>query len=78
MYASTAELKNVVVLGLGCGGIMAARGLASKLPPTHRLMAITEHAFGFWPIGALRGAVVPGMSPFTFLISCRILSTIAM
>lgn len=67
MTSSTAELRNVVVLGLGCGGIMAARGLASKLPPTHRLVAITEHAFGFWPIGALRGAVVPGKHSSIFL-----------
>lgn len=52
-------VKNVVVIGLGQGGTSAARELASKLPETHRVVAITTTEAGFYPIAALRAAVVP-------------------
>ncbi|KAM0750512.1 FAD/NAD(P)-binding domain-containing protein [Meredithblackwellia eburnea MCA 4105] len=56
----SAPLQNVVIIGLGIAGASAAAGLAKGLPPTHRVVAITENEYGFWPIGSLRAAVVPG------------------
>ncbi|EPQ30492.1 uncharacterized protein PFL1_02018 [Pseudozyma flocculosa PF-1] len=49
-------LKNVVVVG-AASGIVTANLLASKLPPTHRLVLIEANEVAFWPIGALRAAV---------------------
>lgn len=55
-------MKNVVVVGAGVIGSNAASQLASKLPPTHRVVLISETDFGYWPIGSLRAAVAPGAS----------------
>lgn len=52
--------RNVVIIGLGLAGAGAAKLLADKLPPSHRVVGITEKDFGFFPIGSLRAAVVPG------------------
>ncbi|KAK4701801.1 apoptosis-inducing factor 2, partial [Phenoliferia sp. Uapishka_3] len=61
------ELKNVILVGLGPAGITAAKSLASSLPATHRLIAINQEEFGFWPIASLRAAVVPGWEDKTTL-----------
>ncbi|KAI5474622.1 FAD-dependent pyridine nucleotide-disulfide oxidoreductase [Pseudohyphozyma bogoriensis] len=52
--------KNVVVVGLGAAGMGLAKALAKTLPSSHRIIAITEHNYGFFPPAALRAAVVPG------------------
>lgn len=64
---STTEVKNILIVGLGVGGIAVVSGLAAKLPLTHRLVVVTEHEFGYWPIGSLRAAVVPGKKTIKLL-----------
>lgn len=51
------ELKNVLVIGLGLGGAPAAKELARDLPATHRVVAISEKSFAFFPVASLRAAV---------------------
>jgi hypothetical protein len=34
--------------------------LIQKLPSTHRVISICEKEYAYWPIGALRAAVIPG------------------
>ncbi|KAM0749231.1 FAD/NAD(P)-binding domain-containing protein [Meredithblackwellia eburnea MCA 4105] len=60
MSPAPEELKNVVVIGLGFAGVEAAKLLAAKLPPTHRVIAISDLSFAYNPIASLRAAVVPG------------------
>ncbi|BGP42274.1 hypothetical protein JCM10449v2_006279 [Rhodotorula kratochvilovae] len=55
----TAPVKNVVLVGLGPAAVPAAQALAASLPKDYRLVAIAGSE-GYWPIAALRAAVVPG------------------
>ncbi|GAA5899569.1 hypothetical protein JCM5296_006947 [Sporobolomyces johnsonii] len=52
-------LQNVVCIGTGLAGTTAIEALADSLPPSHRIVAIAPVP-GYWPIAALRAAVVPG------------------
>ncbi|GAA5874585.1 hypothetical protein JCM1840_002237 [Sporobolomyces johnsonii] len=52
-------LQNVVCIGTGLAGTSAIEALADSLPPSHRIVAIAPVP-GYWPIAALRAAVVPG------------------
>ncbi|KAK4687483.1 apoptosis-inducing factor 2, partial [Tremellales sp. Uapishka_1] len=54
------DLKNIVIIGGSCAGLSAANTLVPNLPTTHRILVIDALPFGFWPIAALRAAVVPG------------------
>ncbi|GAA6063296.1 hypothetical protein JCM10212_001415 [Sporobolomyces blumeae] len=55
----SADLKNVVIVGLGLAGTHALEALHKSLPPSHRIIAISPLP-GYWPVAALRAAVVPG------------------
>lgn len=59
------ELKNVVVVGLGIGGVVVAKALAAQLPKTHRVVGISENDFAYYPVASLRAATVPGELPLT-------------
>lgn len=63
----SSPLINVVVIGAGLAGAGVVDALASKLPKTHRLVVISETEAAFYPIAALRGAVVKGQ--LRYLIS---------
>lgn len=41
-------------------GHILANTLVPLLPPTHRIVLIDAAAYSYYPIAALRGAVVPG------------------
>ncbi len=41
-----AEKKNIVIIGLGLGSTVLAHSLEKTLPPTHRLVVITESDAG--------------------------------
>ncbi|KAI5479230.1 hypothetical protein MNV49_003924 [Pseudohyphozyma bogoriensis] len=56
----TNDLKNVLVIGFGPGGVTVAKELAAKLPKTHRVVAVSEHDFAYNPIGTMRASTVPG------------------
>ena len=51
-------LINVCVVGLGLSGAGAANSLASTLPTTHRIVAISSTESAYYPISSLRGSVV--------------------
>ena len=53
-----ADLINVVVVGLGLAGAPLCKSLAASLPATHRVVAITPHEYGYYPVASLRAAVV--------------------
>ncbi|KAM0790604.1 hypothetical protein ACM66B_004469 [Microbotryomycetes sp. NB124-2] len=55
-----ADLKNVVVIGIGLVGGDLVKQLAASLPSTHRLVAISSTDVAFYAPAALRAAVVPG------------------
>ena len=61
----SAPTKNVVLVGLGPAAVPAAQALAASLPKEYRLVAIAGSE-GYWPVGALRAAVVP-----VRLLPCR-------
>ncbi|CEQ40677.1 SPOSA6832_02334, partial [Sporobolomyces salmonicolor] len=52
-------LLNVVCIGTGLAGTSAIEALANSLPSSHRIVAVAPVP-GYWPIAALRAAVVPG------------------
>ncbi|CAD6917831.1 unnamed protein product [Tilletia controversa] len=54
------ELKNVVIVGASAAGATAARALVKSLPATHRIVLIDSDEQVFYPVAALRAAVVPG------------------
>lgn len=61
MTSTSSELKNVVVIGCGLAGAGAINELMHSLPPnSHRIVAISATESAFYPIAALRGAVVKG------------------
>lgn len=45
-------------------GANLANILVPDLPGTHRILLVDGLDFGFWPIGSIRAAVVPGQFPF--------------
>lgn len=49
-----------MVVGLGYGGLGAAKTLAGQLPPTQRVVVIHESEFAYNPVASLRAATVPG------------------
>ncbi|GAA6005150.1 NAD(P)/FAD-dependent oxidoreductase [Rhodotorula paludigena] len=51
--------KNIVIVGYGPAAAQTAQTLAPSLPSGYRIVAISSGP-GYWPIAALRGAVVPG------------------
>lgn len=53
------DLKNIVIIGASSGATLA-RALEKTLPLTHRIVMIDANEAAYWPVGALRGAVVPG------------------
>ncbi|KAI5477378.1 FAD-dependent pyridine nucleotide-disulfide oxidoreductase [Pseudohyphozyma bogoriensis] len=57
---SPAELKNVVVIGLGLGGTNAIEAIEKTLPASHRIVVITENEFAYFPLASIRAATVPG------------------
>lgn len=58
---ASSNLKNVVVIGCGLAGAGVINELAHSLPAnTHRIVAISATEGAFYPIAALRGAVVKG------------------
>lgn len=58
-----ADLKNVLIVGLGLAGVAAAKSIAAALPSTHRVVALSEKDFAYYPVGSLRAATVPGELP---------------
>ncbi|KAL7416583.1 hypothetical protein BDY24DRAFT_412755 [Mrakia frigida] len=60
------DLKNIVIVGASAAGAGLARALENKLPSTHRIVLIDANEFAFWPISALRAAVVPGWEEKSF------------
>ncbi|KAK4056996.1 hypothetical protein OIO90_001896 [Microbotryomycetes sp. JL221] len=56
----TSDLKNVVIVGVGLAAADLIHQLVSKLPSTHRVVAVSSSDFAFWAPAALRAAVVPG------------------
>jgi NADPH-dependent 2,4-dienoyl-CoA reductase/sulfur reductase-like enzyme len=55
------EYKNIVVVGLSLSGAEFVKGLRkSGIPAGYRLVGIDATEFIFYPIAALRAAVVPG------------------
>lgn len=61
--SSDSALLNVLVIGLGLAGAPAANALASSLPASHRIVAISGPAAAYYSVAALRGSVVPVSSP---------------
>lgn len=55
-----ADLKNVLIVGLGLAGVAAAKSIAAALPSTHRVVALSEKDFAYYPVVSLRAATVPG------------------
>jgi hypothetical protein len=43
-----------------CAGHTLANTLVPLLPPTHRIILIDASSYSYYPVAALRGAVVPG------------------
>ncbi|CAD6924487.1 unnamed protein product [Tilletia laevis] len=60
------ELKNVVIVGASAAGATAARALVKSLPATHRIVLIDSDEQVFYPVAALRAAVVPGWEDKVF------------
>lgn len=56
-------LKNFVIIGGATAGVTTAHALERTCPATHRIVLIDANEFAYWPIGALRGSVKPGMCP---------------
>ncbi|GAA5876986.1 hypothetical protein JCM16303_006360 [Sporobolomyces ruberrimus] len=50
--------KNVVIVGLGLSGTHTLESLSKTLPSSHRIIAISPIP-GYWPVAALRAAVIP-------------------
>jgi len=60
------ELKNIVIVGASVAGANAARALSKSLPATHRVVLIEANEEAYYPIAALRAAVVPGYEKNVF------------
>lgn len=60
IMTSSPSPLNVVVVGASCAGLVLANTLAKTLPPTHRIVLIDANPVAFFPIAALRAAVLPG------------------
>ncbi|RSH84101.1 hypothetical protein EHS25_005346 [Saitozyma podzolica] len=54
------DFKNVVVIGIGLGGANVIKALDSTLPATHRIIAICEDEYAYFPVASIRAATVPG------------------
>ncbi|WWC66586.1 uncharacterized protein I206_100489 [Kwoniella pini CBS 10737] len=54
------EYKNIVIVGASSAGQLLANYLSPNLPTSHRIVLIDALDYAFWPIAALRAAVVPG------------------
>ncbi|WRT63953.1 uncharacterized protein IL334_000880 [Kwoniella shivajii] len=54
------EYNNIVIIGASHAGQGLANYLSPELPTTHRIILIDALDYAFWPIAALRAAVVPG------------------
>jgi hypothetical protein len=69
------QVQNIVIVGgtsflrpvsyeankaASCAGHTLANTLVPLLPPTHRIILIDASAYSYYPVAALRGAVVPG------------------
>lgn len=54
------QVQNIVIVGASCAGHTLANTLVPLLPPTHRIILIDASSYSYYPVGALRGAVVPG------------------
>ncbi|WVQ97105.1 hypothetical protein IAU59_004215 [Kwoniella sp. CBS 9459] len=54
------EYQNIVIIGASAAGQQLANSLSPNLPTSHRIVLIDALDFAFWPIAALRAAVVPG------------------
>ncbi|WVQ85451.1 hypothetical protein IAT38_007616 [Cryptococcus sp. DSM 104549] len=52
--------QNIVIIGASMAGHNLANELATSLPATHRVLLIDALDFAYFPIAALRAAVVPG------------------
>ncbi|SCZ90809.1 BZ3500_MvSof-1268-A1-R1_Chr1-3g02272 [Microbotryum saponariae] len=57
---SSAELKNVAVIGLGAAAVVAAKALAAGLPSAYRVVAISDVDYTYYHIAGLRALVQPG------------------
>lgn len=58
------SIKNVLIIGVGLAGAPAAAELAKTLPASHRLIALSENDFAYYPIASLRAAVVSAVIPY--------------
>jgi NADH dehydrogenase FAD-containing subunit len=54
------DFKNVVVVGIGLGGANVIKALDSTLPASHRMIAISEDEYAYFPVASIRAATVPG------------------
>ncbi|GFZ44418.1 hypothetical protein JCM24511_02140 [Saitozyma sp. JCM 24511] len=54
------NFKNVAVIGIGLGGANVIKALDSSLPETHRMIAICEDEYAYFPVASIRAATVPG------------------
>ncbi|KAK8865785.1 hypothetical protein IAR55_000932 [Kwoniella newhampshirensis] len=54
------EYQNIIIVGASAAGHNLANYLLPTLPTSHRIILIDALDYSFWPIAALRAAVVPG------------------
>jgi len=57
--SSSSSTKTVVVVGYGPAAVPAVQTLAAQLPADWRLVVVSATT-AYWPVSALRAAVVPG------------------